>query len=166
MNAVCKDKKLLCNNKSINTSKSVKLLRCFSSCVSQPCLPRPKNALQPAFKTPENIASQQFTHTTLCANGISYQCCGTQWDESSHRAPRASVNKEFIKSFKLPADKNIPGFESWSNYSSGMRLMKKSEETHSPSGAPYIFCFIVYRMKTNIHSSNWKMCSCDSVIIM
>lgn len=29
-----------------------------------------------------------------------------------------------------------------------------------------MFCLTVYRKKTNIHSSNWKMCSYDSIIIM
>lgn len=29
-----------------------------------------------------------------------------------------------------------------------------------------MFCLKVYRKKTNIHSSNWKMCSYGSIIIM
>lgn len=44
--------------------------------------------------------------------------------------------------------------------------MKKSEETDlTPS---YVKCVVVKYTgkKTNIHSSNWKTCPCDSIIIM
>lgn len=102
-----------------------------------------------------------------CANGMSYhQCCGTECDEGNHRAPWASVNKESSLS---PLNSQLT---KTSQASSGGVIIPKAQgrwrnQKKQTYPTPYcMFWLTVYRKNTNIHSSNWKMCPYDSIIIM